>query len=65
MLDAIFYLLYDFGVTWLAAAPTCPRCGGQGMRPKQLTEGKQRWHCRGCCHEWLSSRFEAIAGDDK
>jgi len=62
MLDTLFHFFYDFGIMWLAAAPTCPICGGEGIRPKKLSDGKQGWHCRECCHEWISSRLDVISG---
>ncbi|HEV8588048.1 MAG TPA: hypothetical protein VGQ72_04180 [Pyrinomonadaceae bacterium] len=64
MLSDFFCLVYDAGVMSLAAAPTCPKCGGEGIRPKKQRDGQQRWHCRECCHEWLSSRLEVLSGKD-
>jgi len=58
MLDLIIQSLYDCGVTWLAAAPTCPKCGGEGIRTEKQPGGNQRSHCRECCSEWVSSRFD-------
>jgi len=67
ILDAIFSFLSnagDLGIMWLAAAPNCPLCGGEGIRPVKQPSGKQRWHCKECCHEWISSRLEVIRGRD-
>ena len=63
MLDALFHLLSDLGIMWLAAAPNCPECGGEGIRPKKQSDGKQRWHCKECCHEWISSRVDVLRGN--
>ena len=64
MLDLILHVLYDFGIIWIAASPNCPKCGAQGIRPKKQPNGKQLWHCRECCNEWLSSRLDVISGKD-
>ena len=66
MFDLIFHLLYDVGITWLAASPNpgCPKCGGEGIRPRKQADGNYRWHCRECCNEWVSSRLDVITGKD-
>jgi transposase-like protein len=65
MANLIFNLLYFFGVTWLAATPRCPKCSGEGIRPRKQADGKQLWHCRACCNEWVSSRLAVINGIDE
>lgn len=64
MVDLIFNLLLLFGVPWLVA-PTCPKCGGRGIRPRKQADGRHRWHCRECCNEWAASRLDVINGKDQ
>ena len=64
MLDTVIGLLADLGLYWIAAGPNCPKCGGEGIRPKKRPDGTKFWHCKECCNEWVSSGLEVLRGND-